>query len=135
MPTHAITVPAVCVAMTIHATTRDATTPKSASVLLCHFEQLWTASGAAPLCGYEKVLVAMLAAADRPLYARLTSVDFSDPVSVEGGANAIRQWRCKVATTKVGRSDARPQTSTSQARTVSDPSSVVCAGHDPQDTA
>jgi len=114
-----------------YATTPDATTVESAGVLQAHFEQLWTASGAAPLRGYETVLVAMLAAADRPLYARLTSVDFSDPVSVEAGVEAIRQWRSKVAATKIGRSDARPHTSAGRTRTASDTSSDVTAGRDP----
>jgi hypothetical protein len=103
MPTHAITSRAVCVAMTTYATA-----PESASVLQAHFEQLWTASGTPPLRGYEAVLVPMLAAADRPLFNRLTSVDFSDPASVEAGAEVIRQWRLKIATTKVRPSDARP---------------------------
>jgi hypothetical protein len=131
MPTHAITSRAVCVAMTTYATTGDATAPESASVLQAHFEQLWTASGAPPLRGYETVLVPMLAAADRPLLNRLTSVDFSDPVSVTVGAAAIRQWRLKIATTKVRPSDARPETSTRQAPAAEGPSSAAGTGPDP----
>ncbi len=84
---------AVFVAMTTYATTREAPAPGSPSAFQAHFEQLWKASEAAPLRGYENVLVAMLAAADRRLYAELTSVDFSDPVSVEAGVEATRQWR------------------------------------------
>lgn len=117
--------------MTTHATTRDTTAPVSASVLQAHFEQLWTASGAPPLRGYETVLVSMLAAADRPLFRRLTSVDFSDPVSVEAGAEAIRQWRLKVVTTKARPSDSPREKSTRQAPTTEAPSPAAGTAHDP----
>jgi hypothetical protein len=95
-PAHVFTVVVVCVAMTAYATTQDDTAVDRPNALQARFEQLWNASGAVPLSGYEKVFVAMLAAAERPLYAQLLSVDFADPASVEAGADAIRQWRRKV---------------------------------------
>jgi hypothetical protein len=117
---------AVFVAMTTYPTIREATAPGSPSAFQAHFEQLWNASGAAPLRGYENVLVAMLAAADRPLYAELTSVDFFDPVSVEAGVETIRQWRLRLTTPKGPATDARPHTSSGRAETAAT-SSAACA--------